>query len=101
MRYLSWLLGIVLFLLALGFAVKNGEPVTLYYYLGYQWQAPLVLIILAFFCAGVIAGIVASLGFIFRQRRELLAARRELRSKAHMMEKRHSGAEPSAPEQKT
>ncbi|MEW5942355.1 MAG: LapA family protein [Pseudomonadota bacterium] len=101
MRYLFWPFGIVLFLLALGFAVKNGEPVTLYYYLGYQWRAPLVLIILAFFCAGVVSGIVASLGLIFRQRRELLAVRRELRSKAQAAEKRRSAAEAAVSEQKT
>jgi len=35
MRYLSWLLGFVLFLLALGFAVKNSDAVVVHYYLGY------------------------------------------------------------------
>lgn len=82
MRYASWLLGLVLFMLALGFAVKNSELVTLYYYLGYQWQAPLVLIILVFLCAGAVIGVLASLGIMFRQRREILALKRELRAKA-------------------
>jgi len=78
MRYLSWFFGIVLFLLALGFAIKNSETVTLHYYLGYQWQAPLVVIILSVFCFGVAVGIAASLGFIFKQRREISKLRREL-----------------------
>lgn len=78
MRYLSWILGTILFMLALGFAIKNSETVTLYYYLGYQWQAPLVVIILTVFCAGAGAGIAASLGFIFKQRREIFKLRREL-----------------------
>jgi uncharacterized integral membrane protein len=81
MRYLSWLLGLVLFLLALGFAVKNGELVTVRYYLGYQWQAPLALVVLVFLCAGAVLGVFASLGFVFRQRREILALKRELRHK--------------------
>lgn len=82
MRYLSWLLGLFLFLLALGFAVKNSNPVVVQYYLGYQWQAPLVLVILVFFCAGVAVGVAASLGFIFRQRREIFSLKREIRAKA-------------------
>lgn len=80
MRYLSWILGFSLFLLSLGFAIKNSETVTLNYYLGYHWQAPLVLIILAAFCMGAAAGIGATLGFIFKQRREIMKLRRELRN---------------------
>jgi putative membrane protein len=81
MRYLSWLFKIILFLLLLGFAVKNTETVVLHYYLGYEWQAPLVLILLVFFCAGAAVGIVASLSYLFRQRREMLSLKRELRLK--------------------
>jgi len=80
MRYISWVFGIVLFLLALGFAIKNSEPVTLHYFLGYQWQAPLVVVVLSIFCIGAGAGIAASLGFVFRQRREISKLRRELRN---------------------
>ena len=81
MRYLSWLLKFILFLLLLGFAVKNTETAILLYYLGYEWQAPLVLILLVFFCAGAAVGIVASLSYLFRQRREMLLLKRELRLK--------------------
>jgi uncharacterized integral membrane protein len=81
MRYLSWLLGFVLFLLALGFAVKNSDTVVVHYYLGYQWQASLVLVILVFFFTGVAVGVAASLGFIFRQRREILSLKREMRAR--------------------
>lgn len=86
MRYLSWLLGVVLFLLALGFAIKNSETVTLSYYLGYQWQAPMVLVLLVFFCAGVVVGVVAVLGFAFRQRRDILLLKRELRAKTQALD---------------
>ncbi|MHB1293031.1 MAG: LapA family protein [Sulfuricella sp.] len=82
MRYLSWLLGFVLFLLALGFAVKNSDIVVVHYYLGYQWQAPMVLVILVFFFAGVAVGVVASLGYLFRQRREIFSLKREMRARA-------------------
>jgi uncharacterized integral membrane protein len=82
MRYLSWLLGFVLFLLALGFAVKNSDTVVVHYYLGYQWQASLVLVILVFFFTGVAVGVAASLGYLFRQRREIFFLKREMRARA-------------------
>jgi lipopolysaccharide assembly protein A len=81
MRYVSWVLRLLLFLLLLGFAVKNSEIVTLHYYLGYEWQAPLVLVILMFFTFGAAVGVVASLGFLFRQRRDIAALKKELRLK--------------------
>ena len=86
MRYLSWTLRLVLFLLLLGFAIKNSDLVTLRYYLGYEWQAPLVLIILLFFLVGVVLGVAANLGFVFKQRREILGLKKELRIKSHSAE---------------
>ena len=47
MRYLYIVLGLVVFILLLGFVMKNVEPVELHYYLGYVWRAPLSLMILA------------------------------------------------------
>ena len=78
MRYLSGLLKIALFVFLLGFAVKNSELVILRYYFGYQWQVPLVLIILIFLAIGAALGVAACLGYLFRQRRELLRLRQTL-----------------------
>ncbi|HET9113359.1 MAG TPA: LapA family protein [Burkholderiales bacterium] len=71
MRYVSGFLKIVLFLFLLSFAVKNSDVVVLRYYLGYQWQTPLVLVLLIFFALGAATGVMACLGYLFRQRREL------------------------------
>ena len=78
MRYLYLTGGFLLFLAALGFALKNTAPVTLEYYLGLQWHAPLILVMLLAFCAGALAGIVACLTLVIQQRRRLLAIQREL-----------------------
>jgi uncharacterized integral membrane protein len=78
MRFVLWTLKLALFLLVLSFAVKNTDIVAVRYYLGYQWQAPLVLVLLAFFCLGVLVGIVSSLSHMLRQRRAMVALRREL-----------------------
>jgi len=78
MRYFYALSGFLLFMLTLGFALKNAEPVTLNYYLGFSWRAPLVLVLLVALCAGALAGILACLPLVFRQRRRLLTLQRQL-----------------------
>lgn len=81
MRYLGWIVKAVLFILLLGFAVRNSDVVTLRYYLGYEWQAPLVLVILMFFVAGTIVGVTACMGYLFRQRRELTRLRKDAQAR--------------------
>ena len=94
MRYLAWLLRITLFLLLLGFAVKNSDPVVVHYYFGQEWRAPLVFVLLICLCAGAALGILAALGQLFRQRREILDLKRELRSQAR-------GGGPALPSSRT
>lgn len=81
MRYILWLFKFALFVLVLTFAVKNTDAVTVSYYLGLEWQAPLVVVVLVFFCLGAVAGILASLLHLFRLRREVSALRRELKAR--------------------
>jgi putative membrane protein len=71
--------GFAVFLLLLGFAVKNTDNVVVRFFLGFEWQAPLVLLLLAFFTAGIALGIAASLAILVRQRRAILGLKRELR----------------------
>ena len=77
MRYLIWFLRGILFLLLLGFTVRNVDPVTLHYYFGFEWQAPLILILLLFFTLGVAIGVLSCLGKIFRQRRIIASLRKK------------------------
>lgn len=86
MRYLVWPLRAALFLLLLGFAVKNDQPVVLRYFFGYEWQASLVVILLIFFTAGVLIGVLGMLASMFRQRRELASLRRNLHLKNKLAE---------------
>lgn len=82
MRVLVWIVRFALFLLILGFAIRNAEPVTVQFYLGARWEAPLVFVMLVAFVIGAAAGVAASLEYLFRQRRELLRAREQLRAQA-------------------
>ena len=81
MRYLIWLLRGVLFFMLLGLALKNDQTVVLRYFFGFEWQASLVVVMLLFFAMGMGVGILAVLGNIFRQRREIAALKRDLRLK--------------------
>jgi uncharacterized integral membrane protein len=76
MRTLSWIAKLALFLLLLGFALKNTEPVAVRYFLGQEWRAPLSLVLLLFFGAGAALGVAAVFGVAWRLRRELNAQRR-------------------------
>ena len=79
-RILFKLLMTLVFLLLLGFALKNMGGVTLRYFLGFEWRAPLAIMLLVFFGIGIASGVVASVAVVARQRRELLALKRELRN---------------------
>ncbi len=78
MRYLTWAVRLVVFLFLLAFAVKNTDPVTLRFYFELAWQAPLIVLLLAFFAAGAVFGLAATLATLFAQRRENLELKREL-----------------------
>jgi uncharacterized integral membrane protein len=80
MRYLTWLLRILLFVALLGFAMKNNEIVTLRYLFGYEWQAPLVVALFGFLVLGVVLGMLAMLDTVVRLRSELAHARAQARS---------------------
>ena len=81
MRYLNWILRAVLFIVLLGFAVKNDQPVTLRYFFGFEWQSSLVIVLLVFFAAGTAVGVLAMLTNVLQQRREIARLKRDIRVK--------------------
>ena len=81
MRYLNWIFRAVLFIVLLGFAVKNDQPVTLRYFFGYEWQSLLVIVLLIFFAAGAAIGVLAMFPNVLQQRREIARLKRDIRVK--------------------
>ena len=71
MRYLTWAIRIAVFFLLVAFAAKNVEPVTLRFYFDLVLETPLVLALFGFFAAGALFGMLALLGTVLRQRREI------------------------------
>jgi uncharacterized integral membrane protein len=82
MRFLTWTIRIALFILLLAFAARNTETATLRFYFDLAWQAPLIVLLLAFFAAGALLGLLAALGAVLRRGREVSRLRRELRTLA-------------------
>lgn len=82
MNALVWTVRIVVMLVILWFAAKNADVVTLNGF-GGNVKAPMALILLAFFGAGLILGLVSSLTAIFRLRREVRQLNRALQNKSH------------------
>jgi putative membrane protein len=56
MKFVSTIVGFVLFILFFGFALKNTKEVDLHFFLDYELRGPLVLMLLAFFVAGAAFG---------------------------------------------
>ncbi|MFA7504908.1 MAG: lipopolysaccharide assembly protein LapA domain-containing protein [Burkholderiaceae bacterium] len=82
MRVVAWIFNLLLFLIALGFALSNTTVTELRFFLfgdGFAWRAPLVIFLLLFFVAGAVVGLLAAFPSFFRNRRELARLRRELR----------------------
>ena len=89
MRYLFWILRLLLFVPLFGFALKNSDPVSVRFYLDSQWDASLALVVLVFFGIGAAAGVIACFAYIYRQRREILQLRKELRALPVLPEDMH------------
>ena len=56
---------------------KNTGPVSVRFFLDTAWQAPLIIIVLAFFAGGAALGVLSLLGTVFGLRREVSRLKRE------------------------
>ena len=59
MRVVLWCCRIFIFLFLLAFALKNTAPVSVSFFFETSWQAPLIIVVLAFFAAGMALGVLA------------------------------------------
>lgn len=79
-HYLGLAAKLLVFLLVLGFALKNSHTVTFYSYLDYVWQAPLIVMLGLAFVLGALIGVLALLPNLFRLRRQLASKARAAES---------------------
>ena len=73
MKYLMWLLKAAIFFTLFAFALNNQQEAGVHFFFGYQWRAPMVLIVLTAFAAGLVVGAMGMLPHWWRSRRRLAA----------------------------
>ena len=54
MKYLMWLLKAAIFFTLFAFALNNQQDATVHFFFGTRWSAPMVLIVLGAFAAGLV-----------------------------------------------
>ena len=79
MRFVRWLVGLVVFAGLLLLALQNADPVTLHVYDGVGWRTPLIFLVLIVFAVGVAAGLLAGSIRSVRLKRQLNRLRHQQR----------------------
>lgn len=95
MRYLVWILRLVVFVVVLLFALKNTGPVDVSFFADYVvTDVPLIVVMLAVFVLGAVFGLLITAPVVIRRRREAARLRREL---ARLEEKTRQPVAPQEP----
>lgn len=79
MRFLVWLLRVLVFIALFGLAIKNSGLVDLRMYFNTVWQTPLAIVVLGSFALGALLGVTAGLSTLIRQRRTIGQLQAQLR----------------------
>jgi len=58
MWLLEWVLKAAIFFTLFAFALNNQQDTVLHFFFGTQWRAPMVLVVLTAFTAGVVVGVL-------------------------------------------
>ena len=69
MKYVLWLLKAAIFFTLFAFALNNQQVVSVNFFFGTLWQAPLVLVVLAAFSAGLALGVLVMMPRWWKKRR--------------------------------
>jgi len=70
MRIIVWAFRAVLFFTLFAFALNNQQEVSVRWFFGYEWNAPLIIIVLVAFALGCAFGVLAMVPAWWRQRRQ-------------------------------
>jgi putative membrane protein len=79
-KLVSGLLWVLLVGILFVLAIRNNHPVTVRFYLGQEWNGPLVIALAAAVAVGMVLGLLALMSSLFRARRQIAKLQRELRT---------------------
>lgn len=74
MKYLAWLLKAAIFFTLFAFALNNQQDATVHFFFGTTWTAPMVLVVLAAFAAGLVIGALGMVPRWWKHRKATRAA---------------------------
>jgi len=94
MRLLKWILKAAIFFALFAFALNNQQDATVHLFFGTEWRAPLVLVVLAAFAAGLVAGVLAMVPRWLKQRNAANRARRQMATDSQQFPSTLSAHEP-------
>jgi putative membrane protein len=101
MRAFAWLVRAFIFFALFAFALNNQQEVAVQWFFGFEWHAPMVIIVLAAFAAGCAVGVLAMVPSWWRQRRVARHAAPDMRVPATISPSNHVpstfGAEAALP----
>ena len=69
MRALAWTLRALIFLALFAFALNNQQETVVHWFFGFEWRAPMVIVMLAAFAGGLVIGVLARVPAWWRHRR--------------------------------
>jgi uncharacterized integral membrane protein len=73
--FLKWALKAAIFFTLFAFALNNQHNATVRFFFGQQWNAPLVLVVLAAFALGLVIGVLGMVPRWWQHRRAAALAR--------------------------
>jgi putative membrane protein len=74
--FFKWTLKAAIFFTLFAFALNNQHDVTVRFFFGQQWTAPLVLVVLSAFSVGLLIGVLGMVPRWWQHRKAAAAARR-------------------------
>ena len=79
MRYLVWVLRLLVFVVVLLFALKNTEPVQVNFFADYALaNVPLIVVMLVAFLLGLVLGLLLMILNVMRKNREIAKLKRDV-----------------------
>jgi len=77
-RLIYFLIALAALFLGVTFAFQNNQILSLKYYFGLHWTAPVSVVLLAAFATGIAVGFLAAARIVVRMQRQLVHARKEI-----------------------
>ena len=78
---LKWILKAAIFFTLFAFALNNTHEGSVHFFFGNQWRSPMVLIVLAAFATGLVAGALGMAPWWWKHRNAALRARQSKTTK--------------------